>query len=124
MVGRAVVALGSGGSDVGWRVAEYRGDWRRVGGRNKVNVARSIFWNKKKSCRKFGRNIFQWPDGEDRGRGFIGSVVLYTAQGKFHESTTYALDYVVSRSNDAVHNLNSFLNELVKCKPNGLVGKD
>ncbi|PWA78132.1 hypothetical protein CTI12_AA216890 [Artemisia annua] len=35
----------------------------------------------------------------------IGSVVLYTAQGKFHESTTDTLDYVVSRSNDVVHNL-------------------
>jgi hypothetical protein len=43
MVGRAVVALGGGGSEVGWRVAGYGSDWRRVGGRNKVGVARSIF---------------------------------------------------------------------------------
>lgn len=37
----------------------------------------------------------------------IGSVVLYTGQGKFHESTTDTLDYVVSQSNDTVYNLNN-----------------
>jgi hypothetical protein len=72
MVGRAVVALGGGGSELGWRVAGYGSDWRRVGGRNKVRVARSIFWNKKKS----GRNIFRLPEAvvvgwgrEREGRG-------------------------------------------------------
>ena len=49
------MALGGGGSEVGWRVAGCGSDWRRVGGRNKVGVARSIFWYKKKS----GRNIFR-----------------------------------------------------------------
>ncbi|KAI7744673.1 hypothetical protein M8C21_033075 [Ambrosia artemisiifolia] len=35
----------------------------------------------------------------------VGCVVLYTGQGKFHESTTDTLDYVVSQSNDTVYSL-------------------
>ncbi|KAK9054648.1 hypothetical protein SSX86_025727 [Deinandra increscens subsp. villosa] len=35
----------------------------------------------------------------------VGCIVLYTGQGKFHESTTDTLDYVVSQSNDTVYNL-------------------
>lgn len=37
----------------------------------------------------------------------VGCVVLYTGQGKFHESTTNTLNYVVSQSNDTVYNLNN-----------------
>ncbi|KAL8256820.1 hypothetical protein R6Q59_028861 [Mikania micrantha] len=35
----------------------------------------------------------------------VGCVVLYTGQGKFNDSTTDTLDYVVSQSNDTVYNL-------------------
>ncbi|KAJ4829666.1 hypothetical protein Tsubulata_034580 [Turnera subulata] len=35
----------------------------------------------------------------------IGSVVLYTGQGKFHSSTTGTLDYVVNQANSAADNL-------------------
>ncbi|KAJ0833945.1 putative transmembrane protein [Helianthus annuus] len=35
----------------------------------------------------------------------VGCVVLYTGQGKFHESTTDTLNYVVSQSNNTVSSL-------------------
>ncbi|KAJ0680148.1 putative transmembrane protein [Helianthus annuus] len=35
----------------------------------------------------------------------VGCVVLYMGQGKFHESTTDTLNYVVSQSNDTVSSL-------------------
>ena len=35
----------------------------------------------------------------------VGCVVLYTGQGKFNESTTDTLDYVVSQSNDTIYKL-------------------
>lgn len=37
----------------------------------------------------------------------VGCVVLYTGQGKFNDSTTDTLDYVVSQSNDTVYKLNN-----------------
>ncbi|KAI3766221.1 hypothetical protein L2E82_16273 [Cichorium intybus] len=37
----------------------------------------------------------------------VGCVVLYTGQGKFNDSTTDTLDYVVSQSNDTIYRLNN-----------------
>nr|XP_043614836.1 uncharacterized protein LOC122586885 [Erigeron canadensis] len=46
----------------------------------------------------------------------VGCVVLYTGQGKFHESTTKTLDYVVSQSNDTVNKLNNVSSILAVAK--------
>ncbi|KAI3759613.1 hypothetical protein L6452_07547 [Arctium lappa] len=37
----------------------------------------------------------------------VGCIVLYTGQGRFHNSTTDTLDYVVNQSNDTVSHLNN-----------------
>lgn len=43
-------------------------------------------------------------------------MVLYTGQGKFHQSTTTTLDYVVSQSNYTVKNLRNFSDSLAAAK--------
>lgn len=42
----------------------------------------------------------------------IGSIVLYTGQGKFHSSTSNTLDYVVGQANITVDNLRNFSESL------------
>jgi hypothetical protein len=43
-------------------------------------------------------------------------VVLYTGQGKFHQSTTTTVDYVVSQANYTVDNLRNFSDSLAAAK--------
>ncbi|CAL5375580.1 unnamed protein product [Camellia sinensis] len=47
---------------------------------------------------------------------FIGCVVLYTGQGKFHTSTSNTLDYVVWQANTTVESLGSVLDYLEAAK--------
>ncbi|KAJ3695521.1 hypothetical protein LUZ60_000898 [Juncus effusus] len=51
----------------------------------------------------------------------VGSIVLYTGQGKFHSSTTNTLDYVVGQSNYTVDNLRNFSSSLAAAKRIGIV---
>lgn len=39
----------------------------------------------------------------------VGCVILYTGQGKFHNSTTNTLDFVVKQSKDTSYNLNNVI---------------
>ncbi|XP_043720615.1 uncharacterized protein LOC122668109 [Telopea speciosissima] len=50
----------------------------------------------------------------------IGSVVLYTGQGKFHGSTTDTLDYVVMQSNTTVKSLRNVSDYLSSAKQIGV----
>ncbi|KAK9080614.1 hypothetical protein SSX86_000372 [Deinandra increscens subsp. villosa] len=50
----------------------------------------------------------------------IGCVVLYTGQGKFHNSTTDTLDFVVRQAKDTVYNLNNVLDILAASKSLGV----
>ncbi|GFZ17223.1 pentatricopeptide repeat (PPR) superfamily protein [Actinidia rufa] len=46
----------------------------------------------------------------------VGSVVLYTIQGKFHSSTSDTLDYVVSQADTTVQNLRNVSDYLAAAK--------
>ncbi|XP_020528139.1 uncharacterized protein LOC18442530 isoform X2 [Amborella trichopoda] len=50
----------------------------------------------------------------------VGCAVLYTGQGKFHESTTETLDYVVGQANLTVDNLKNFSRSLSAAKTMGV----
>lgn len=43
-------------------------------------------------------------------------MVLYTGQGKFHQSTTTTVDYVVDQANYTVENLRNFSDSLAAAK--------
>ncbi|RZR94891.1 hypothetical protein BHM03_00023709 [Ensete ventricosum] len=47
---------------------------------------------------------------------FIGCIVLYTSQGKFHSSTSKTVDYVVGQANFTVDNLRNFSDSLAEAK--------
>ncbi|THG07872.1 hypothetical protein TEA_015231 [Camellia sinensis var. sinensis] len=49
-------------------------------------------------------------------KNYIGCVVLYTGQGKFHTSTSNTLDYVVWQANTIVESLGSVLDYLEAAK--------
>lgn len=46
----------------------------------------------------------------------VGSVVLYTGQGKFHDSTKNTLDYVVGQADSTVINLRNVSSYLTNAK--------
>ncbi|XP_051148161.1 uncharacterized protein LOC127263185 [Andrographis paniculata] len=46
----------------------------------------------------------------------VGSIVLYTGQGKFHESTRSTLDYVLRQANSTEQNLKNVSNYLTAAK--------
>ncbi|KAK6147842.1 hypothetical protein DH2020_018754 [Rehmannia glutinosa] len=50
----------------------------------------------------------------------IGSVVLYTGQGKFHDSTTSTLDYVLEQADSTVDNLKNVSDYLTAAKKVGV----
>ncbi|KAI3820589.1 hypothetical protein L1987_08137 [Smallanthus sonchifolius] len=50
----------------------------------------------------------------------VGCVILYTGQGKFHNSTRDTLDFVVRQSKDTVYNLNNVLDILATSKGIGV----
>ncbi|XP_073040081.1 uncharacterized protein [Primulina eburnea] len=50
----------------------------------------------------------------------VGSVVLYTGQGKFHGSTRSTLDYVVGQADSTVNNLKDVSNYLTSAKKIGV----
>lgn len=50
----------------------------------------------------------------------IGAIVLYTGQGKFHDSTKYTLEYVLGQADSTVDNLKSFSNYLTSAKRIGV----
>ncbi|KAL8196830.1 hypothetical protein R6Q57_024430 [Mikania cordata] len=50
----------------------------------------------------------------------IGCVILYTGQGKFHDSTRDTLDFVVKQSKDTIYNLNNVLDILATSKGIGV----
>ncbi|KAM0010795.1 putative transmembrane protein [Helianthus debilis subsp. tardiflorus] len=50
----------------------------------------------------------------------VGCVILYTGQGKFHNSTTDTLDFVVSESKDTINELNNVSEILATSKNIGV----
>ncbi|KZV41512.1 hypothetical protein F511_34418 [Dorcoceras hygrometricum] len=50
----------------------------------------------------------------------IGSAVLYTGQGKFHDSMKHTLDYVVGQADSTVNNLKDVSNYLTSAKRVGV----
>ncbi|KAH6758701.1 plasma membrane fusion protein [Perilla frutescens var. frutescens] len=50
----------------------------------------------------------------------IGSIVLYTGQGKFHDSTKDTLEYVLGQADSTVDNLKNFSNFLTSAKGVGV----
>ena len=46
----------------------------------------------------------------------IGTGILYSGQGKFHQSTEKTLDYVVGQANLTVDNLKNFSSSLAAAK--------
>ncbi|KAJ0571017.1 putative transmembrane protein [Helianthus annuus] len=50
----------------------------------------------------------------------VGCVILYTGQGKFHNSTTDTLDFVVSESKDTINKLNNVSEILATSKNIGV----
>ncbi|WVZ77596.1 hypothetical protein U9M48_025449 [Paspalum notatum var. saurae] len=50
----------------------------------------------------------------------VGCAVLYDGQGRFHDSTTATVDYVVRQSGDTVANLRNFTGFLVTAKAAGV----
>ncbi|KAL1551346.1 hypothetical protein AAHA92_19204 [Salvia divinorum] len=50
----------------------------------------------------------------------VGSIVLYTGQGKFHDSTKDTLEYVLGQADSTVGNLKSFSSYLTSAKTVGV----
>lgn len=50
----------------------------------------------------------------------VGCVVLYTGQGKFHQSTTKTLDYVVDQANTTAQKLRNLSDVLDSAKKIGV----
>ena len=50
----------------------------------------------------------------------VGSIVLYTGQGKFHDSTKDTFEYVLGQADSTVGNLKSFSSYLTSAKTVGV----
>lgn len=50
----------------------------------------------------------------------IGAIVLYTGQGKFHDSTKSTFEYVLGQADSTVDNLKNFSNYLTSAKRAGV----